>query len=131
MATPFKHSHLHLCRFVYELCKDRPIMKPRCIWTGYLKISLVTIPVRLYTAINESEKISFNQLHKGCHLRLKQQLVCPVHGKVEREEIVKGYELDKDRFVVVEPAELETLQLETTRAIDLSQFISKGELDPF
>src|SRR5436190_6184719 len=106
-------------------------MKPRAIWTGYLKISLVTIPIRLYAAVNESEKISFNQLHKNCHQRLRQQLVCPIHGKVEREDIVKGYELEKDRFVVVEASELETLKLETTRGIEVSQFISQGGLDPF
>ena len=106
-------------------------MKPRAIWTGYIKISLVTIPVRLYGAVNESDKISFNQLHKNCHQRLRQQLVCPIHGKVEREDVVKGYELEKDRFVVVEPSELEALKLETTRGIEVSQFISQDELDPF
>ena len=70
-----------------KLCSP---MKPRCVWSGHLKISLLTIPIRVYTALNEADKISFNQLHKDCHQRLKQQLVCPIHGKIEREHVVKG-----------------------------------------
>jgi DNA end-binding protein Ku len=105
-------------------------MKPRSIWTGHIKISLLTIPIRVYTALNEADKISFNQLHKDCHQRLKQQLVCPVHGKVEREHVVKGYEVEKDRFVVLEASDLEAVKLETTHTIDLVQFIKAKELDP-
>jgi len=73
------------CRLAVGVWQNSPPMKPRSIWTGHLKISLVTIPVRLFCALNEADKISFNQLHKGCHQRLKQQLSCPVHGNVERE----------------------------------------------
>ncbi|MCI0541093.1 MAG: Ku protein [Verrucomicrobiales bacterium] len=105
-------------------------MKTRSIWTGLLKISLITIPVKLYTALNEADKISFNQLHKGCHQRLRQQLHCPVHGKVEREDVVKGYEIEKDRFVVVDPAELEALQIESTRCIEIAQFVDAKEINP-
>jgi DNA end-binding protein Ku len=105
-------------------------MKPRSIWTGHLKISLLTIPIRVYTALNEADRISFNQLHKDCHQRLKQHLVCPVHGKVEREHVVKGYEIEKERFVVIEPADLERVRLETTHTVDLVQFVQPGELDP-
>ncbi len=105
-------------------------MKPRSIWTGHLKISLITVPIRVYTALNEADKISFNQLHKDCHQRLKQQLVCPIHGKVEREQVVKGYEVEKDRFVVIESADLEAVKLETTHTVELVQFIKPEELDP-
>jgi non-homologous end joining protein Ku len=56
-------------------------MIPRSIWTGHLKISLLTIPIHVYAALNEADKITFNQLHKDCHQRLKQNLVCPIHGK--------------------------------------------------
>lgn len=105
-------------------------MKPRAIWTGHLKISLITVPIRVYTALNEADKISFNQLHKDCHQRLKQHLVCPVHGKVEREQVVKGYEVEKDRFVVMDAADLEAVKLETTHTVELVQFIQPGELDP-
>lgn len=105
-------------------------MKPKAVWTGHLKISLLTIPVRVYTALHEADKITFNQLHKDCHQRLKQHLVCPVHGTVEREHIVKGYAVEKDRFVVVESSELDAVKLETTHTIDLAQFIKPDELDP-
>ena len=82
-------------------------MALRANWTGHLKLSLVSIPIRLYNAISSSNKIAFNQLHKGCNQRLRQQLVCPQHGKVEREDIAKGYEYEKDRYVVIDEADLE------------------------
>src|SRR5215472_4042266 len=89
-------------------------MKPRSVWTGHIRISLLTIPIRVYTALNEADKITFNQLHKDCHQRLKQHLVCPVHGKVERDHVVKGYEVEKDRFVVMDASDLDAVKLETT-----------------
>jgi DNA end-binding protein Ku len=105
-------------------------MAPRASWTGYLRLSLVTIPVRLYNAVSSTSKVSLNQLHKSCHLRLRQQMVCPEHGKVEKEDIVKGYEFEKDRYVVVEEADLEKIRLETTKTIELTQFVDANELDP-
>jgi DNA end-binding protein Ku len=105
-------------------------MKPRSIWTGHIRISLLTIPIRVYTALNEADRITFNQLHKDCHQRLKQQLVCPVHGKVEREQVVKGYEIERDRFVVLEASDMEAAKLETTHTIELVQFIRAKELNP-
>jgi len=71
-----------------------------------------------------------NQLHKNCNLRLRQQMVCPEHGKVEKEDIVKGYEFEKDRYVVVDEADLEKIRLETTKTIELIQFVEANELDP-
>jgi DNA end-binding protein Ku len=105
-------------------------MALRANWTGHLKLSLVSIPVRLYTAISSSNKIAFNQLHKGCNQRLRQQLVCPQHGKVEREDIAKGYEYEKDRYVVLEEADLESVELETTKTIELVQFVDEAQIDP-
>jgi DNA end-binding protein Ku len=105
-------------------------MALRANWTGHLKLSLVSIPVRLYTAISSSNKISFNQLHKGCNQRLRQQLVCPQHGKVEREDIAKGYEYEKDKYVVLEEADLERVELETTKTIELVQFVDEAQIDP-
>ena len=104
-------------------------MKPRSIWTGYLKISLVTIPVRVYTALNPAAGIAFHQLHKECHQRLRHQLVCPVHGAVPREDLVKGYEYAPDKYIVVKETDLEQVRLDTTRAIELVQFIASKELD--
>jgi len=105
-------------------------MKPRSTWTGFLKLSLVTIPVRVYTAVSDAEKLTFNQLHKGCHCRLRRKLVCPTHGEVQREDIVKGYEYATDKFVLVEETDLEKVRLETTSTIELVQFIAPAELDP-
>ena len=105
-------------------------MPPRASWTGYLKLSLVTIPIRLYNAIGSTSKISLNQLHKNCNQRLKQQMVCPIHGKVEKEDIVKGYEFEKDKYVVIDEADLEGLALETTKAIEITQFIERSQLNP-
>src|SRR5437879_613268 len=105
-------------------------MKPRCTWTGYLKISLVIVPVRVYTAISSAEKIAFNQLHKSCHRRIKQKLVCPVHGEVARDDLVKGYEFEKDKFAIVNETDLEAVRLETTGTIELVQFVRPEELDP-
>ena len=105
-------------------------MKPRCTWTGHLKLSLVTVPVRVYTAVSTTDKIAFNQLHKGCHQRIKQKLVCPVHGEVTREDLVKGYEYATDQFVILNETELEAVRLETTGTVELVQFIRPEELDP-
>ncbi len=104
-------------------------MKPRATWTGFLKLSLVTIPVRVYTAISDGDKIAFNQLHKNCHQRIRQKLVCPVHGEIQREDLVKGYQYATDQYIVVNESELEQVRLETTSAIDLVQFITPEELD--
>ena len=105
-------------------------MKPRCTWSGCLKVSLVTVPVRVYTAISTTEKITFNQLHKTCHQRIRQKVVCPLHGEVAREELVKGYEYATDKFVILNDTDLEAVRLETTSTIELVQFVRPEELDP-
>ena len=80
-------------------------MAPRASWTGFLRLSLVTIPVRLYNTVTNTNRVSLNQLHKNCNLRLRQQMVCPEHGEVAREEIVKGYQFEKDKYIVVDNAD--------------------------
>jgi DNA end-binding protein Ku len=105
-------------------------MKPRCTWSGYLKLSLVTVPVRVYNAISTADKIAFNQLHRTCHQRIKQKLVCPVHGEVTRDDLVKGYEYTTDKFVILNETDLEAVRLETTSTIELVQFVHANELDP-
>lgn len=105
-------------------------MAPRASWKGQLKLSLVSFPVRLHNAITYSEKVSFNQLHKDCNRRLRQQMVCPEHGPVDRTEIVKGYEYEKGRYVVLEDADLENLKLETNKTIELVYFADEDDLDP-
>ena len=95
-----------------------------------MKLSLVSIPVRLYNVINSSSRVSLNQLHKGCNQRIRQQLVCATHGKVEREDIAKGYEYEKDKYVVLDEADLEKVKLETNKVIDLVQFVDADEINP-
>jgi DNA end-binding protein Ku len=105
-------------------------MKHRAIWTSHIRLALVHVPIRVFTALNSAEQINFNQLHKDCHQRLKQKLVCPVHGEVCRENIVKGYEYEKNQYVVVDETDIRSVKLETTNTIDLIQFIRPDELDP-
>ncbi len=100
----------------------------RPYWTGYLKLSLVTIAVRLYTATTERERVRFHQIHEPSGERVRQQLIVPGIGPVERDEIVKGYEYQKGQYVTVEPDDLKRLKLETTDTIDITQFVD--EIDP-
>lgn len=105
-------------------------MAPRASWKGQLKLSLVTFPVRLFNATSSSSRITLNQLHKDCFQRLRQQMVCPEHGTVDRTEIVKGYEYEKGKYVVIDDADLEKVRLETTKTIELVQFVGADEVDP-
>ena len=102
----------------------------RAIWKGHLRVSLISIPVAVHNAVSAQERISFNQLHKGCNLRLKQQMICPKHGNVERTDIVKGYEYDKDQYLLIDEEDLERLKQATSKTIEITQFISENELDP-
>jgi DNA end-binding protein Ku len=100
----------------------------RPYWTGFLKLSLVTIAVRLYTAATEKERIRFHQIHEPSGERVRQQLVVPGIGPVERDEIVKGFEYEKGRYVTVDPDDLKRLRLETTDTIDIVEFVE--DIDP-
>jgi DNA end-binding protein Ku len=100
----------------------------RPYWTGFLKLSLVTISVRLYTAATEKERIRFHMIHEPTGERVRQQLVVPGVGPIERDEVVKGYEYEKGHYVTVEPDDLKRLRLETTDTIDITEFVE--EVDP-
>jgi DNA end-binding protein Ku len=102
----------------------------RPYWTGFLKLSLVTISVRLYAAATEKERVHFHMIHGPSGERVRQQTVVPGLGPVERSDIVKGYEYEKGRYVTVDPADLERLRLETTDTIDVGEFIADDTLDP-
>lgn len=104
-------------------------MAPRASWKGQLKLSLVSLPVRLYNAVSSTSRISLNQLHRDCHRRLKQQMICPEHGPVERPDIVKGYEYEKGKYVILDDTDLEQIRLETNKSIELIQFVEADELD--
>src|ERR1700758_5221129 len=106
-------------------------MAPRANWKGFLRLSLVTCPVALYPATSESEKISFNQLNKATGHRIKYLKVDAETGEeVPNEDIVKGYQLEKDQFIEVTKEELEELALESTRTIEIDEFVDKADIDP-
>jgi DNA end-binding protein Ku len=106
-------------------------MAPRANWKGFLRLSLVTCPVALYPATSESEKISFNQLNKQTGHRIKYLKVDADTGEeVPNEDIVKGYALDKETFIELSKEELENVALESTRTIDIDEFVDKAEIDP-
>ena len=106
-------------------------MAPRSIATGTISFGLVSIPVRLYPASQSSASISFNLLHAKCGSRVKQQYVCSKDGeKVEREDMVKGYEVSKDRYVTFTAEELKALDEIATQTIDITEFVSTAEVDP-
>jgi len=105
-------------------------MAPRANWKGFLRLSLVTCPVALYPATSESEKIAFNQLNRQTGHRIKYLKVDADTGEeVPSEDIVKGYALDKDTFIEVTKEELENVALESTRTIEIDEFVDRSEID--
>jgi len=106
-------------------------MPPRPTWKGYLKVSLVNIPVKVYPATESSATISFNQLHSECQTRINQKKWC---SKCEREissaEVVKGYEFEKGRWVVVTDEDIAKVRTESTKVINLVQFADDSAIDP-
>lgn len=106
-------------------------MAARPTWKGHLKISLVNIPVRVFPATDAQSTISFNQLHAECQTRLQQKKWCPnCEREVSTAEVVKGYEFEKGRYVVMEDADLAKVKPTSTRVIDLTQFVPAADLDP-
>ena len=106
-------------------------MAPRANWKGFLRLSLVTCPVALYPATSESEKISFNQLNRQTGHRIRYVKVDADTGdEVPNEDIVKGYELEKGHYIEVSKEELEEIALESTRTIEIDEFVDKADIDP-
>ena len=106
-------------------------MAARPTWKGFLKVSLVTIPVRVYPATESAATISFNQLHEECQTRIQQKKWCPsCEREVTSAEIVKGYEFEKGRWVVVGDDDIAKVKTESTKVINLLQFASDDEIDP-
>jgi DNA end-binding protein Ku len=103
---------------------------PRTMWKGAISFGLVSIPIRVFPA-TEEKGLSFNQLHDEDHGRIKYQRVCAKCGEVVAyEHIVKGYEYEKDRYVVLTDEELDSVPVESSRAIDILQFVDAEEIDP-
>jgi DNA end-binding protein Ku len=106
-------------------------MAGRAYWKGYLKLSLVSCPVKLYSATSASAgKISFNLLHKDTLNRVQQKYHDPERGEVDRADLVKGYQFEKDRYVVVTNDELEAVEIESSKTIDIDGFVKASEIDP-
>jgi DNA end-binding protein Ku len=105
-------------------------MVTRAYWTGNIRLSLVSIPVQVIPATKNSAKISFHQVHKPSGSRIRYQKVVPGIGPVDTDEIVKGYEIEKDKYVLLEDKEIDDLKLEAKKTIDLVQFVGQHEIDP-
>jgi DNA end-binding protein Ku len=106
-------------------------MAARATWKGYLKVSLVNIPIRVFPATDSAASVSFNQLHGECQTRIQQKKWCPkCDREVPNSELVKGYEFEKGRYVVVSEDDIEKVRPASTRVIDLQQFAERDELDP-
>jgi DNA end-binding protein Ku len=106
-------------------------MAARATWKGYLKISLVNIPIKVFPATESSATISFNQLHGECQTRIQQKRWCPhCSREVPLSEIVKGYEFEKGHYVIVSDEDFDNVRTESTRVIDLVQFADEGAIDP-
>jgi DNA end-binding protein Ku len=106
-------------------------MAARYSWKGYLKLSLVSCPVHLAPAASTRERVSFHLLNPQTHNRIQQRTVDPETEKeVPRNELVRGYEFEKGRYVIVEPEELEALQIESSQTIDLLRFVEASEVEP-
>src|SRR5436309_5999299 len=104
---------------------------PRAIATAQIAFGLVSIPVKLFSAAESSEKISFNMLHKECGSRIQQQLFCPKDERtIDRSEVVKGYEFSRGQYVLFSEEELKALEEKATQTVEITEFLPQTEIDP-
>jgi DNA end-binding protein Ku len=100
-------------------------------WSGSIRLSLVTVPVKGYTALEaEKARISLNQLHEECHSRIKYKKTCPIHGEVPNDEIVMGYEYEDDKYAIIDTDEINKLRSPADRAVTIDRFVSPEQIDP-
>ena len=104
-------------------------MATRPTWQGYLRLSLVSCPVALYTATSRTGEVHFNMLSKETHNRIRMIPTDPETGPVERSDIVKGYEIEKGHYVVITDEEIKNVRLETTRTLDIERFVDDADID--
>jgi len=105
-------------------------MAPRTSWKGYLKLSLVSVPVKAYTANNTDEDVRLNQLHAQCNGRVRYKKVCPEHGELKSEDIVSGYEYTKDQYVVIDDEELSRVRAKSDKSVNIDGFVAPERIDP-
>ena len=105
-------------------------MAARPVWRGQLRLGLVSIPTEIYPATRSGASIQFHQVHEPTGKRIKYEKVVPGIGPVDRDEIVKGYEVSKGHYVLLDPEEIESVKLESRKTIDLVQFVDIADIDP-
>ena len=104
-------------------------MAARPAWRGQIKLALVSIPVEIYPATKSGAAIAFHQIHEPTGKRIKYEKVVPGVGPVDRDDIVKGFEVSKGEYVLLEPEEIESVKLESRKTLDLVQFVDTHEID--
>jgi DNA end-binding protein Ku len=102
----------------------------RPMWSGNLRLALVSVPVKLYPATKTGARVSFHQVHEPSGKRIRYEKVVPGLGPVDTDEIVKGFDLGKGNYVLIDPEELDDLKLEAKKTLDLVQFVKQGEIEP-
>lgn len=101
----------------------------RAYWKGFLRLSLVSIPVEMFNAVESKSEISFRQIHKPSGRRVNYEKVVQGIGKIDNADIVKGYEVDKDEYIILDPEEIDAVRLESKKTLDLVQFVDAKEID--
>lgn len=105
-------------------------MASRPTWKGYLKLSLVSVPVKAFTVTDSSKSdITLNQLHSECHRRIQYKKTCPEHGEVPNDEIISGYQIGEDQYVPIDKEELSAIRSKSDQAIEITTFIGDDQLD--
>lgn len=102
----------------------------RPVWTGQIRLSLVSLPVRLYSATESAAKLSFRQIHEPTGKRIRYEKVVPGIGPVDKDEIVRGFEFDKDEYVLLSDEEIDEVKIEAKKTLNLVQFVDACEIDP-
>ena len=101
----------------------------RSVWKGFIQFSLVSVPVKAYTAAaTGGGKVSLNQLHAECHSRINYKKSCPIHGDIPADQIVSGYEFAKGQYVIVDPDALDTLRSPAEKAVTIQNFVSRDAI---
>ncbi|MGV3491721.1 MAG: Ku protein [Devosia sp.] len=104
-------------------------MAPRASWKGYIKLSLVSCPVKMFPATSASDRITFNQLHKDTHNRINMKPVDPELGLVERSDLVKGYEYEDKQYVIIDESDLDAVRIESSHTMNIEAFVDEDEVD--
>ncbi|WP_281984898.1 Ku protein [Thalassorhabdomicrobium marinisediminis] len=105
-------------------------MAPRALWKGQLRLSLVSIPVEIFSATKTSARVSFRQIHQPSGKRVRYEKSVPGLGPVKSEDIVKGYEVSDDEYILLDPDEIDAIKLETKKTFELVQFVDACEISP-